>query len=71
VTPDVNTVHLKQGIVLHEGITGHPLNIFLAISLQHAKIMNKSKCWVCSQATIEGQITGTRIDIGKDGSDLG
>jgi len=35
--------------VLHEGITEHPLNILLAISLQLAENMNKSKCWVCSQ----------------------
>ena len=46
---DVDTVQLKRGIVLHEGITKHLLNTFLAISLQHAKSMNKSKCWVCSQ----------------------
>ena len=46
---DVDTVRLKRGIVLHKGLTGHPLNTFLEISLQHAKSMNKSKCWVCSQ----------------------
>ena len=46
---DVGTVCLKWGIVLHEGITGHPLNTFLAISFQYDKSVNKSKCWVCSQ----------------------
>ena len=40
---DVDTVRLKRGIVLHEGITGHPSNTFLAISLRYAKSMNKSK----------------------------
>ena len=46
---DVNIVCLKRSRVLHERITGHPLNTFSAIPLHHAKSMNKSKCWVCSQ----------------------
>ena len=29
---DIGTVRLKRGIVLHEGITGHPLKTFFTIS---------------------------------------
>ena len=38
----------KREITLQKELTDHPLNTYLALSLQYAQAMDKSKCWVCS-----------------------
>ena len=39
---------IRREITLHKELTDHPLNTYLALSLQYARVMNKKKCWVCS-----------------------